>query len=271
MRIDAERGRLAAQSDTERRIYDAALSNTPDLIYVFDLDHRFLYANEALLGIWGRTLEEAIGKDCRDLGYEPWHAEMHDREIDQVVSTRRPIRGEVPFTGTNGRRVYDYIFAPVVGADGSVRAVAGTTRDVTDRKRAEEELRENDRRKDEFLAMLAHELRNPLSAINNAVQLARNTGLREHVDWSMEVIHRQMRHLTRLIDDLLDVSRINRGKIELRKDVVDATPILESAAATVRALVEERGAYPRHRDRAREALGRRRPDPAGAGRRQPAE
>jgi signal transduction histidine kinase/CheY-like chemotaxis protein len=102
------------------------------------------------------------------------------------------------------------------------------------------ELRANDRRKDEFLAMLAHELRNPLSAIGNAVTLTTRTGFQEHIEWSMDVITRQMKHLTRLIDDLMDVSRINRGKIELRKDVLDATPILDSAVATVRPLAEER-------------------------------
>jgi PAS domain S-box-containing protein len=103
-----------------------------------------------------------------------------------------------------------------------------------------EELRANDERKDEFLAMLAHELRNPLAAINNAVKLTSRADAREHIDWSMEVITRQMQHLSRLIDDLMDVSRITRGKIELRRDVLEATPILESAAATVKALVEER-------------------------------
>jgi signal transduction histidine kinase len=104
-----------------------------------------------------------------------------------------------------------------------------------------EELRANDERKDEFLAMLAHELRNPLAAISNAVKLASMTEAREHLDWSLGVIARQMQHLSRLIDDLMDVSRITRGKIELKRAVMDATPILESAAATVAPLVEERG------------------------------
>jgi len=135
---EEERERSAAASERERRMYHAALSNTPDLVYIFDLQHRFLYANEALLKMWGRTHEEAIGKDCLELGYEPWHAEMHDREIDQVAATLRPIRGEVPFTGTNGRRIYEYIFTPVIGGDGSIQAVAGTTRDVTERKQEEE-------------------------------------------------------------------------------------------------------------------------------------
>lgn len=366
VQANAERERLLAESDRERRIYHAALSNTPDLVYVFDLDHRFIYANEALLSMWGKSWDEAIGKNCLELGYESWHAEMHDREIEQVVATRRPIRGEVPFTGTNGRRIYDYIFTPVIQADGSVQAVAGTTRDVTERKRAEdelkvseqrfrmtadnapvliwlagtdklcywfnkpwleftgrsmnqefgdgwvegihpddvdrcmaiyhssfdarrpfkidyrlrhrsgqyrwvidngiplfdvdhvftgfigscvdiqdriaaeEELRENDRRKDEFLAMLAHELRNPLSAIGNAVTVLQMSNDPDNSRFAKDVITRQLKHLTRLIDDLLDVSRISRGKIELRTDVLDATPILDSAVATVLPLIDER-------------------------------
>src|SRR4051794_20241190 len=67
-------------------LYETILSNTPDLIYVFDLEHRFTYANKALLQMWGKTREEAVGKNCLELGYEPWHAEMHDREIDKVVA-----------------------------------------------------------------------------------------------------------------------------------------------------------------------------------------
>ncbi|MDG3004778.1 hybrid sensor histidine kinase/response regulator [Paludisphaera mucosa] len=245
---EEENDRLEAEAERQRRIYEAALSNTPDLVYVFGLDHRFLYANEALLQMWGRTREDALGKNCLELGYEPWHAEMHDGEIERVAATRRPIRGEVPFAGTNGRRIYDYIFVPVIGKDGRVVAVAGTTRDVTERRQAEQEireqaerLRENDRRKDEFLAMLAHELRNPLSAIGNAVTLTTRSGLQEHIGWSMGVVTRQMRHLTRLIDDLLDVSRINRGKIELRRELVDLTSILAAAAATAKPSMEERG------------------------------
>lgn len=130
--------RTRADSQRQRRLYEAILANTPDLAYVFDLDHRFIYANEGLLKMWGKRWDEAIGKSCLELGYEPWHAAMHDREIEQVVATRQPIRGEVPFTGTFGRRIYDYIFVPVLGPDGTVEAVAGTTRDVTEQKRSEE-------------------------------------------------------------------------------------------------------------------------------------
>ncbi len=136
---------------------------------------------------------------------------------------------------------------PLLDKAGEVREWIGTSSDITDRRNAEQarerlyqELQENDKRKDEFLAMLAHELRNPLAAMGNAVALSAHSKLQEHVDWSMEVINRQIKHLTRLIDDLLDVSRINSGKIVLRRDVLDATPILDSAVETVRPLADER-------------------------------
>ena len=379
MQVEADRQRLAAESEKARLIYEAALSNTPDLVYVFDLDHRFIYANAALLKMWGKSWSEAVGKNCLELGYEPWHAAMHDREIDEVVRSRQPIRGEVPFTGTGGRRIYDYIFVPVIASDGSVQAVAGTTRDVTDRKQSEEALRKSEqrfratadhapvliwisdaskrytwfnkpwldftgrlmeeelglgwtwnihpedranhlktyetafdrrqpftlefrlrrhdgvyrwildtgtplegpdgefagyigscvdindrikaersltevnRRKDEFLAMLAHELRNPLAAISNAVTVLKISNEPESLEFAREVIDRQSRQLGRLIDDLLDVSRINSGKIRLKKELCNAVTILKQAirighapdqGAQTRARIKLRAGFP---------------------------
>lgn len=137
---------LRSTAEYRVRLYETILRATPDLVYIFDLQHRFTYANPALLAMWGRTWDEAIGKTCLELGYEPWHAEMHDREIDQVVATREPVRGDVPFNGTQGRRIYDYLMVPVIGPDGEVEAVAGTTRDVTDRKELEEAQRKSEER-----------------------------------------------------------------------------------------------------------------------------
>jgi PAS domain S-box-containing protein len=236
--------RITAASEQQRRLYETILSNTPDLVYVFDRHHRFTYANQALLTTWGKTSDEAIGKNCLELGYEPWHAAMHDREIDHVIATRQPIRGEVPFTGTQGRRFYDYIFVPVFGIDGEVEAIAGTTRDVTDRKRSEDALRQSqhdlteaNRVKDEFLAMLGHELRNPLAPISTAVQLIR---LRGGQSREIAVIDRQVGHLTRLVDDLLDVSRITRGKIELDRRPVELWDAVARAIEVASPLLEQR-------------------------------
>src|SRR5690606_3139731 len=86
----------------------------------------------------GRTWDEASGKDFLELGYEPWQANMHTREIEQAIKSKKPVRGEAPFHGTNGRRIYDYIFSPIIGLDGEVEAVSGITRDVTERKSAED-------------------------------------------------------------------------------------------------------------------------------------
>jgi PAS domain S-box-containing protein len=131
----------------QQRIYEAITASTPDLVYAFDLSYRFTYANQALLAMWGSTWEKAIGKRLLENGYEPWHAQMHEREIDQVVATKQPIRGEVAFPhATLGKRIYDYVFAPIFNEKGKVEAIAGTTRDITDRKRAEAALKVSEER-----------------------------------------------------------------------------------------------------------------------------
>ena len=180
--------------------------------------------------MWGRTWDEAIGKNCLELGYEPWHAAMHDREIEQVIATRQPVRGEVPFNGAFGRRFYDYLLVPVIGASGEVEAVAGTTRDVTERKQLEGSLIDADRRKDEFLATLAHELRNPLAPIRNAVQLLKaGSPSEDTVRMAREIIDRQVNHMVRLVDDLMDVSRITVGQVNLRNERVSLRRVLDDA------------------------------------------
>ena len=131
------------QSEQQKRLYETITSGTPDLMYVFGLDYRFIYANSALLTMWGKTWENAVGKSLLENGYEPWHAEMHEREIDQVIASKQPIRGEVSFPHSIlGKRVYDYIFTPVFNDQGNVEAVAGTTRDVTERKQQEQQLQQ---------------------------------------------------------------------------------------------------------------------------------
>ncbi len=121
-------------------------------------------------------------------------------------------------------------------------ANASLQSEVAERARAEHALKEADRHKDEFLAMLAHELRNPLAPIRNAVQLMHLRPLPDaQLSGARDVIERQLRHLTRLVDDLLDVSRITRGKINLAREGVELATIAARAAETVQPLVVERG------------------------------
>jgi CheY-like chemotaxis protein/two-component sensor histidine kinase len=113
---------------------------------------------------------------------------------------------------------------------------------VTERTRVELALKEADRHKDEFLAMLAHELRNPLAPIHNAIQLMRRKEFGDpQFNWARDIIERQLAHLTRLVDDLLDVSRITRGKINLNKEVIDLATLVARTVETVQPLIEERG------------------------------
>jgi PAS domain S-box-containing protein len=232
--------RHASELASQKQQYEAILTNTPDLAYVWGLDHRFIYANEGLLKMWGKSSAEAIGKTCLELGYAPWHAELHEREIDQIAATKKPIRGEVPFTGTFGRRHYDYLLVPVLGAQGEVVAVAGTTRDVTDYKQMEAALRESDRRKDEFIAMLAHELRNPVAPIRNAAEILARVSDDERLVGIAGVLKRQTGQLSRLLDDLLEVARITQGHIELRPEVVAIQACVQMAVEAVEPLIRER-------------------------------
>ncbi len=118
----------------------------------------------------------------------------------------------------------------------------GASTDIHDRKRAEETLKDADRRKDEFLAMLAHELRNPLAPIRNALQIMRlAAGDPAAVERALDVMERQAQQLVRLVDDLLDVTRIARGKIELRKEPVPLASVVESALETSRPLIKAAG------------------------------
>ncbi|ATD66841.1 histidine kinase [Luteimonas chenhongjianii] len=151
------------------RAYDTLLQATPDLLCVFDLQHRFVYANDALLTMWGMTWEQAAGKTCLEIGYEPWHAEMHGEEIDRVVATRAPVRGDVPFEHQEkGRRIYDYIFTPVLGTDGEVEAVAGSTRDVTERRMHEQHLQS-------LVHELNHRVKNTLSTVQSLTRQTLDT------------------------------------------------------------------------------------------------
>jgi signal transduction histidine kinase len=130
---------------------------------------------------------------------------------------------------------------------GELQGFAKVTRDVTERKRLEDELRrraeqlaEADHRKDEFIAILAHELRNPLSSMTMAARLVRILEPGEQRDWSLGVIDNQIKTLTRLIEDLLDVSRISKGKIRLQHEFLDLSPVISRAVDSVSQTIKER-------------------------------
>lgn len=131
--------------------------------------------------------------------------------------------------------------APLFAPGGEVRGSLGTFVDMTEQKRVAEQLREADRRKDEFLSLLAHELRNPLAPILNALEMLRLSPTPDAVSWARTVMDRQVRQLVRLVDDLLDVARIRTGKIRLRKELSDLAAAVRTAVEACEPAVREAG------------------------------
>jgi len=145
----------------------------------------------------------------------------------------RPDNGETIWVEARGKVLCDAAGLPLL--------MRGISIDITERKRAEEALRSADRRKDEFLAMLAHELRNPLAPISTAAQLLKLAQVTEpRIARTSEIISRQVEHMTSLIDDLLDVSRVTRGLVTLEKEIVLLDQVIASTIEQVRPLVEAR-------------------------------
>ncbi len=123
----------------------------------------------------------------------------------------------------------------------NARLYEAAQREIASRERAEAALRETDQRKDEFLATLAHELRNPLAPIRQATMISMTAGASdEQKHWSHEVITRQVQHMSMLLDDLLDISRITRGTLELRTEITDLAAVVDAAIETSRPIIDSK-------------------------------
>lgn len=137
-------GEMSGELERQLRKFDAIASNVPDFIYTFDLSGRFTYINQPLLNLWQKTAAEAVGKNFIELDYPTDLATRLQDQIQQVIETRQPLRDETLYTSAVGTRAYEYIFVPLDGANGAVEAVAGVTRDITDRQQAEAALRHSE-------------------------------------------------------------------------------------------------------------------------------
>ncbi len=183
--------------------------------------------------IAGRTIPEVIGPE----GYEDVRPYVEQVLRGEKVAYEAPVRFRGP-----GRRWIHAVYTPTPGEKDVPDGWVAVVTDITDRKRAEDALKEADRRKDEFLAMLAHELRNPLAPIRNSVQVLKLIGSSDPMQaQARDLIERQVAHMARLVDDLLDVSRITRGNILLRKGRLDLVALVRAAVEDHRRLLEEAG------------------------------
>ncbi len=174
---------MAHELEKQLQIFDITLSHITDFAYIFDREGRFVYANRPLLELWGMSLDQVKGKNFFDLNYPPDLAIRLHKQIQGVIETKSTIRDETLYlspTGVEG--VYEYIFSPVFGQGGEVEVVAGSTRNITDRKMVQEELERRVRERTAELTAtnnqletvvysIAHDLRAPLRSMQGFAQV----------------------------------------------------------------------------------------------------
>lgn len=156
-RARAEAALHESRTELERQLrkFDALVAAIPDFLYTFDLAGRFTYISPTLLDLWQKTSDEALGKNFFDLDYPTDLATRLQQQIQQVIATRQPLKDETPYTSAIGTRAYEYIFVPLLGINGAVDAVAGVTRDITDRKQVEQALRQSEEQTRNILESIA--------------------------------------------------------------------------------------------------------------------
>ena len=233
-----------ALADTRARL-DAALEAGSVATWTWDIPNDLLYGDRKLATLFGLPRSDGSGEALTN-----YLRSIHPEDVHAVtVALQRAVAAGEPYEA-------DY---RVVQADGSIRWVTargqaehdstgrpvrmpGVLVDITERKLLEEALRDADRRKDEFLATLAHELRNPLAPISTALEILKLPRIEAAtLHKTRAMMERQVHHLVRLVDDLLDVSRVMRGKIELRRESVELAAVIARAVETVQPLIEVQG------------------------------
>jgi two-component system CheB/CheR fusion protein len=238
---------LAARLRATEELFSNTVENLPVSMLLCDREGRVLYVDPALgelvRAVCGLGPRELVGKPGAEiwppLVWGPLEAQMR-----RAVATGRrqsyDIAFPVPSGAVNHRH---WVVVPIAGPDGAVDRVLGISHDVTEQRRLFDEVREADRRKSEFIGLLSHELRNPLSAIRSSLYVLERDDDpgRERRSEARGVIDRQVRHLVRLVDDLLDTTRLSQNKVQLRRQALDLARVVREAIEDNRAHVEACG------------------------------
>jgi len=227
--------------ETSEKLYRAIGESINYGVWVTDADGRCIYASDSFLRLLGMSMAQASD--------DGWSSVLHPDDLEDTLDAWK----ETARTGNNWYREhrmlgvdgkYHAILAqgvPIRDETGRIQRWAGINLDISRLKNTERALIEADRRKDEFLATLAHELRNPLAPIRNAVRILDSDAADDRQrKWGREVIARQVQRMSLLLDDLLDVSRITRGQLELKKDYVDLKSVVGIAVETARPLLDSK-------------------------------
>ena len=250
-RVDSlQRVLLAIEDTTERERAIAALRESEErfrvLVEAFaqavwesDADGAIVADSPSWRAYTGQTLEQLLGDGWLD-SVHPDDRAFAEREWREGVTAGRVVNAEFRLRGPDGGWRWTNVHAaPIRDEHGAIVKWVGMNLDVTERREAEEALRDADRQKNRFLSLLGHELRNPLAAISNTIAtLQMGSTSEDTVRQSVSVIERQLRHLVRLVDDLLNLSRISRGQVELRSMPMDLAESIRDAVAQARSAID---------------------------------
>ncbi len=235
----------------ERNVAEAALTASErqlrmitDIAPVYlarvDTQLRYLFVNKAYAERFGLDRDAVIGKRIPEVVGEQAFATFEPYVERAFAGEAVEFEIDIPYRQIGMHHMH-VSYMPERNAHDEVCGLVAVITDITSRKRAEEQLKQADRRKDEFLAMLSHELRSPLAPIRTAVEIMGRSGPFEpNVEKARAIIQRQVEHLTRLVDDLLDVSRITHSKITVRIATVELAPVVMHALDTARPLIDAR-------------------------------
>ena len=236
----SERRHYEELQRTQRRL-QLISDSVPALISYVDTDLRYQFCNRAYSQWFGMPTEQIVGRTMPEvLGDAAWET-LRPHAMAALTGTPVEFETEARYS-RGGTRWIHGVYTPDRDADGRVRGLVVMVSNVSASKAAEQALRAADRRKDEFVATLAHELRNPLAPIRNAVRILKARGLPDaQSEWATAVLERQVQLMARLLEDLLDVSRITRNKLELRTERVDLAAVVETAVETSRPVIDAGG------------------------------
>ena len=225
----------------ERHLLNSLLFSISDAIYFKDARGRFIRANDAMARRLGLSdPSEAVGKTPLELPNQTAALALHKEDQAVLDSGQAHNYRLEQCPWPDGRIEWDLVTRlPIRDPSGDAVGVIGVFRDVTEQKRVEESIKESVRRRDEFLAMLSHELRNPLGAMVTATSLlnAQDEAQRSRL---IRVLDRQTKQMARLLDDLLEVTRVTESKIELRKTTIDLRDVARDAVESMRSSMDNR-------------------------------
>ncbi|HEV2664937.1 MAG TPA: PAS domain S-box protein, partial [Blastocatellia bacterium] len=224
------------------RAYLAAIiESSDDAIVSKALDGTITSWNKGAERMFGYSAEEAVGKSIL-LIIPPELTPDEDEILKKLCKGEKIDHFETERVRKDGSRIQISVtISPIRNASGEIVGASKIARDITERKRAEEAIKEADRLKDEFLATLSHELRNPLAPIRNAVQALKQLGPPDpQLQQLRGIIDRQVAQMTRLVDDLLDISRITQNRITLHKERLELMTVVGRAVETSRPLIDDR-------------------------------